>query len=198
MPPNPEKPRPSVPPTGMDPREVWRSLSENVEANPDAGSFHLFGERLLVLRPDALVDLQKHLEQTVGLSAKGFLYLAGEKSAREGHALFDRMSSADPEASQEESAVLARAIAPMALLGWGRFDVAPTDPAVHRYLVILEDSPIAEAYGASKKPVCHLLAGWVAGTAELVLGRGFLCDEVACRSMDRPRCEFQLRPMPDL
>lgn len=191
-------PRPPFDPSAFTPRELWDFLSGNVEAHPEGGSFRIFGERLLIMRPHALVDLQKHLEQTVGLSAKGFLYLAGEKSAREGHALFERLSPANPEGATDEFAALAKSVAPMAFLGWGRFAVAPADPASHRYLVTLENSPIAEAYGPSKKPVCHLLAGWVAGTAELVLGRSFLCDEIACKAMGIPRCDFQLRPMPHL
>lgn len=196
MPRKPSQPRPPFDPRAFRPGELWAFLAQNIDADPRGGAFRLFAQRLLILRPEALVDLQKHLEQTVGLSSKGFLYLAGEKSAREGRALFERIGPRPPPPAQDEFELLAQSIAPMAFLGWGRFDVVPEDRPVHRYLVTLENSPIAEAYGESKKPVCHLLAGWVAGTAEHVLGQSFLAEEISCRSMGQPRCEFQLRPTP--
>lgn len=193
----PAKPDPAFDPSTFGTDEVWGFLQSHIEADPPAGVFRLFAQRLLILRPEAFVDLQKQLEATVGLSSKGFVYLAGEKSAREGHAFFDRLGGTSPDPA-DEPALLAHSIAPLAFLGWGRFAVSPVDAAAHRYLVTLEGSPLAEAYGESKKPVCHLVAGWVAGTAEHVLGQSFLCEEIACRSQGRPRCEFQLRPMPNL
>jgi len=194
--------KPAKPAAAFDTRsfgtdELWGFLASNIDADPAAGTFRLFAQRLLILRPEALIDLQKQLEETVGLSSKGFLYLAGEKSAREGHAVFDRLAPSQP-APADEPTLLARSIEPLAFLGWGRFGVSPVDADAHRYLVTLENSPLAEAYGESKRPVCHLLAGWVAGTAEHVLGKSFLCEETACRSQGKPHCEFVLRPMPYL
>lgn len=182
-------------PEGGSCDEAWSFFSASVDADASAGSFHLSGQRLLILRPEAIVDLQKHLEETVGLSSKGFLYLAGEKSVREGHALFNGLTrpSAAPE---DELSLLIHSVRPLALLGWGRFELASLNSSASRYRVTVESSPIAEAYGESKKAVCHLLAGWIAGAAEQALGRSFLCEETACRSQGKPRCEFLLRPMP--
>lgn len=175
--------------------EVRRFLLASVEADPKGGAFRVFQQRLLVVRPEALVDLQKHLEDTIGLSSKGFLYLAGEKSAREGHDLFASIA-ASQAGDHDPLEALRRRISAMSLLGWGRLGVHLEDAGGHRYLVSLEDSAIAEAYGESKKPVCHLLAGWIAGTAQSVLGANLLCEEIACRSQGKARCEFRLRPTP--
>ena len=188
----------SAPPVDLDSignEEVWRFLFSNVHADPKGGAFRVFDQRLLVLRPEALVDLQKHLEDTIGLSSKGFLYLAGEKSARAGHNLFvsPESSEADPV---DATALLRQRIAPLSLLGWGRFDVSAEDASARLFLVTLGNSAIAEAYGESKKPVCHLLAGWIAGTSEAVLDENLLCEETVCRSQGKPRCEFHLRPTP--
>ncbi len=195
MEPNPKKPGVTFEPGEFPASELWSFLAANIDEDPKGGLFRLFDQRLLIMRPGALADLQKHLEETLGLSSKGFLYLAGEKSAREGHALFERPDESRP-ASPDETVRLAASIAPLALLGWGRLELGAIDPGAHRFLVTLENSPIAEAYGESKRPVCHLLAGWVAGIAERVLGRSFLCEEMSCVSQGKPRCEFQLRPMP--
>ncbi len=191
----PDTPKRPFSPRDFAPEEFWEFLASHVEAKPGAGAFRLFGHRLLIMRPDALVDLQRNLEATVGLSSKGFLYLAGEKTGREGHALLDPID-APAASSADEPARIADSVAPLGFLGWGRFEVAPVDLGAHRYLVVVENSPIAEAYGESEKPVCHLLAGWLAGSVGRALGREFLCEELSCRVQGKPRCEFQLRPMP--
>jgi predicted hydrocarbon binding protein len=49
-------------------------------------------------------------------------------------------------------------------------------------------SPLAESYGASDGPVCHLLAGAVAGLAESLLGMPTSCVEQACRAQGGPGC----------
>lgn len=192
---NPRKAGP--PPDAASPgaETLWQSLLSNLAGNPEAGTFRVFDQRLLLLRPESFVDLQKHLEDTVGLSSKGFLYLAGEKSAREGHDLVTSLASSPVDASDPLD-VLRRRIAAISLLGWGRLSVTVEDAAAQRYLVGLENSPIAEAYGDSEKPVCHLLAGWIAGTAQSVFAENLLCEEIACRAQGRARCEFRLRPTP--
>ncbi len=195
MPTNPKKPEAPPDPEGLGKDDLRQVLFANVDADPGSGTFRVLQQRLLIIRPEALVDLQKHMEDTIGLSSKGFLYLAGEKSAREGHDLFTSLASA--QASDHDALdVLTKRIAAMSLLGWGRLGVVVEDAAAHRYLVSLENSPIAEAYGDSKKPVCHLLAGWIAGTAQSVLGQSLLCEEISCRSQGKARCEFRLRPTP--
>ena len=196
--PNPSKPsaRPADSATAP-PEGAWRLLLSSVEADLPGGRFHLAGQRLLMFRPEAFVDLQKHLEGTLGLSSKGFLYLAGEKSAREDHSLF--RDSVRPASGPEAAAdVLSRSVAPLSLLGWGRFSVSVVGGEVQRFRVTLDNSPVAEAYGESKKPVCHLLAGFLAGAAERALGRDLLCEELSCRSQGKPQCEFELRPTPYL
>lgn len=177
------------------PGELWEVVFSKVDVDPLAGAFRFAGQRLLILRPEALVDLQKHLEDTIGLSSKGFLYLAGEKSAREGHDFVASLAASE-SLLPDPVAGLRQRIAAISLLGWGRFDLSTEDAKARRFLVTLENSPIAEAYGESKKPVCHLLAGWIAGTAESVVKANFLCEETACRSQGRPRCEFRLKPTP--
>ena len=195
MPPNPKKPASSLDLDTVGKEDPSRSLFANVDMDPKGGAFRLLQQRLLIVRPEALVDLQKHLEETIGLSSKGFLYLAGEKSASEGHDVFASLAPAPAESLAPLDALRKR-IGAMSLLGWGRLDVVAEDPSARRFLVSLEDSPIAEAYGDSKRPVCHLLAGWIAGTAQAVLAEDLLCEEVACRAQGRPRCEFRLRPTP--
>ncbi len=171
-------------------------LVRSLRIDTPRGRLEWNGDRYVLLRPGLLVNLQKQLEQTVGASTKGILYLAGEKSGRDGTQqsgdLLRRLGTArvsDAEASAGTSDA-------SGLMGWGRYAVTSLDLASGRAVVTLDGSPIAELYGPSKKPVCHLLAGWIAGIAAHVFAREFLCEEVTCGAQGKERCEFHLRPMP--
>lgn len=83
----------------------------------------------------------------------------------------------------------------VALLGWGRLGIFPFDPGRGRLLLTLEDSALVRAYGRSKKPVCHLPTGWIAGLGRTFLEREVLCEETACPAQGQNRGEFELRPM---
>ncbi|MGI0148046.1 MAG: V4R domain-containing protein [Thermoplasmata archaeon] len=58
----------------------------------------------------------------------------------------------------------------------------------------MKTSPLARAYGTSKKPVCHFLAGLIAGLGRSLLERDVLCEETACVAQGHERCKFELRP----
>src|SRR2546425_709310 len=73
---------------------------------------------------------------------------------------------------------------------------AALDPDRGRCTVARHNSPIAAAYGPSKKPVCHFLAGWMAGIGRLLVGKELLCEEISCAAQGHDQCEFELQPMP--
>jgi predicted hydrocarbon binding protein len=83
-----------------------------------------------------------------------------------------------------------------ALLGWGRFEEISIEPDGTQIVLALRNSPIATSYGPSKKPVCHLFAGWLAGIMKIIFEKEFLCEETACVAQGRPKCEFRIRPTP--
>jgi predicted hydrocarbon binding protein len=81
-----------------------------------------------------------------------------------------------------------------ALLGWGRVDISTFDPVHGRLMLTVKNSPLARAYGASKKPACHFLSGWIGGLGRFLLDRDVLCEEIACLAQGHERCEFEVRP----
>lgn len=161
------------------------------------GVLRIQGTRFTVLRPVVLVNIQKQLEQTVGASTKGLLYLAGERSAESG---FDVSANLAGTARGEPLTIdTFQSIANvLALLGFGRFGIQSFNKGEDRIIVTLENSPFAEAYGPSAKPVCHMPAGYLAGIGRRLLAREILCEEIACKAQGKPRCEFELRSMPSL
>ena len=160
-----------------------------------AGVVQVLGVRYMLCRPQILVNIQKQLEQTVGPSTKGFLYLAGEKSAEEG---LDEVRALMQGVSIDRLSMetFPRLVDAFALLGYGRSRMLSSDPAADRFQLALDDSPIADAYGPSKKPVCHLFAGFYGGVWRHLLKEEYLCEEISCKAQGHPYCMFDLQPTP--
>lgn len=186
---------PSVDLSNLSPEEARDFLMAAMQHDPRRGTVRISGERYVVMRPEILVNIQKQLEQTVGASTKGFLYLAGEKSAEERlHIIRTFVPNIDMTKNFDEDTKRINDV--VAITGWGRYDVLAYDRRSGVIRVALKNSPIAEAYGPSSRPVCHLIAGWLAGVGRRLIGRDLLCEEIVCKAQGRARCEFELNPMP--
>src|SRR5439155_20402644 len=69
---------------GIGPEKARDLLAAALHPDPKSGILPLSDQPCLILRPEVIVSIQKQLEQTVGGSAKGILYLAGERSSDAG------------------------------------------------------------------------------------------------------------------
>ncbi len=185
---------PQVNLAGTGPEEARELLAAALTPDPSGGILRLSDQRCLLIRPEVIVSIQKQLEQTLGGSAKGIMYLSGERSSAAGLQLFGALTRENPQPLTLESAK--RMIDASALTGWGRTEILAFDPDRGRFSVARRNSPIALAYGPAPKPVCHFLAGWMAGIGGLLVGKELLCTETACIAQGRDRCEFELQPMP--
>lgn len=56
----------------------------------------------------------------------------------------------------------------------------------------LYNSSNAEGVEDSKKPVCYLMSGLYAGANDVIFGRTMLTEEVKCKGMGDPYCEFKV------
>lgn len=181
--------------SALSPEEVRDLYLRFMDIDPEGGVLRLLGHRYSFMRPEVLVSIQKQLEQTVGASTKGFLYLAGERNAEPGLGLAGELLEGF-DAKRVTAEAFRRLADALAIIGCGRFELVASDAASGAYAFTLRNSPIADAYGASKKPVCHLLAGFLGGVSRRLLGREFLCEETACRAQGADVCRFQLRAAP--
>jgi predicted hydrocarbon binding protein len=55
-------------------------------------------------------------------------------------------------------------------IGWGKFEVEKLDLDGKELIVVVKNSPFAEAYGDADKGVCHLIRGVMAGMAAGIFG----------------------------
>ena len=174
-------------PPGTD--EGRRILDRALTSDPETGVLQLSGNRCMIVRPEVLVNIQKQLESTIGSSAKGVMYLAGERSSHIGLTSVDATSRGPLTLKNAQ-----RVIDSSALMGWGRTQIIRFDMESSRFGLRIRNSPIAVAYGSSTKPVCHFIAGWAAGVACAILGRDILCEETGCVAQGHEHCEFDLHP----
>ena len=179
----------------LSPQGAREFLAAALEANAKTGVLRLSNVPSLIVRPEAIVNIQRQLELTIGGSSKGILYLSGERSAQEGMNPFDSILSTRAPLTLANARRLMDA---SALLGWGRLEISLFDPEHGRLVLTVSNSPLARAYGSSKKPVCHFLTGWIAGLGRNLLEREVLCEETACVAQGHGRCEFELRPLSPL
>jgi predicted hydrocarbon binding protein len=175
----------------LPPEAAKDFLAARLESDTKEGVLRLSNVPCVIIRPEAIVNIQKQLEGTIGGSSKGILYLSGERSARSGMIPFESfLSTAGPLTLANAR----RLMEASALVGWGRLEIAQFDPEHGRLQLTVNNSPLARAYGESKKPVCHFLSGWLAGIGRNLLERDVLCEETACAAQGHDRCEFELRP----
>jgi len=179
----------------LSPQRAREFLAAALEANAKTGVLRLSNVPSVIVRPEAIVNIQRQLELTIGGSSKGILYLSGERSAQEGMNPFDSILSTRAPLTLANARRLMDA---SALLGWGRLEISLFDPEHGRLVLTVSNSPLARAYGSSKKPVCHFLTGWIAGLGRNLLEREVLCEETTCEAQGHARCEFELRPLSPL
>jgi bacteriochlorophyll 4-vinyl reductase len=77
--------------------------------------------------------------------------------------------------------------------GWGRTHISE-DQQKKEVVVTIENCVIARNT-KSEKPVCHLIAEYLAGVYEAVLCEVAECVEVLCISKGDPFCEFKIYKM---
>ena len=170
-------------------------IASNLRVDVRRGHVELAGHPLMLFRFEFLVAIQKQLEETIGNSAKGVMYLAGERAGE--HvlpAMSERLKELAP--GRESLVALRRLSDTWATIGVGRATMTEFDPPSGRFAFRIEEGTFPAAYGPSAKPVCHLWAGWAAGVAKRLFGNQASCDEVRCAAMGAPACEFVIKSHP--
>lgn len=143
------------------------------------GGLTLGGSRYLLIRPETLVGLQKAVEQALGERAPACIAAGGRAGGAR--------ATASLEGTREERA--RRLLRIGGEIGWGEFVLERL--TANELAVSVRHSPVAEAYGPSAVPVCHLIRGVLESLAAAVLGRPLAVVETACVAAGAPACHFE-------
>jgi len=163
------------------------SILDNLEYDAEEGRIAFKGVPYMVIRPDTVVDFQKAVEAEVGDKAAEMMmaggYTGGSRSSRRYREVFNY--------SDEE--IVAFMCRMGSEIGWGKFEVEKLDVDGRELIVVVRNSPFAEAYGDADKGVCHMIRGVMAGMAAGIFGTEVRSEETLCRAKGDELCRFLLR-----
>ena len=123
------------------------------------GGLTLGGARYLLIRPETLVGLQKAVEGALGERAAACSPPEAARAAR--------AAAASLGGSAEER--VGRLLRIGGEIGWGEFALERLTAT--ELSVSVRHSPVAESYGPSAAPVCHLTRGVLESLATATFGR---------------------------
>jgi predicted hydrocarbon binding protein len=150
------------------------------------GVFRVENHRVVLVFSDTLVTTQKKMESLMGHDAASMIIYESYREAGLAIADLTQKSAKTEKMRLDEKITLALNVSKM--LFWGNWEVREFDR--QKTLLIARDSPFAEAYGKSERPVCHPLRGICAGFAEYATGQRRECVEILCKAKGDEDCEF--------
>lgn len=132
-----------------------------------------------------LVSLYGAVIRLAGFGIGGVLYQAGRQGGLRGARLLQERLGLQGEALLEAARLAFEAA------NWGRASWRREDTS---FIVEVEGSVLAEGLRPQKKPICHPLAGYIAGFLEIAIERPVRVREVACAAVEGSLCRFVAEP----
>ncbi len=166
-----------------------------VEFNPERGEIIQSGINSVFFSRGDIKSLEQESEGIIGPATKEIWYMIGR---------IDTMESVRMNIPRGFTIkILAKLFKRKFILkladigikrGYGILEFKSIDMKNKRFVVRVHNSMNAIGVKNSKKPVCYMTAGTMAGAADVVFGRTMRCDEVKCMAMGDPYCEFHVHP----
>ncbi|MFH1258128.1 MAG: 4-vinyl reductase [Candidatus Micrarchaeota archaeon] len=165
----------------------------------DNGMLVVFGKPCVFMPARMLIEIQRELEQEYPPEKVRALFnKIGRKRVHKGAVFFKALRGINLafEKLTLGSPLVQLGALSLSSTGWGDFTVQKI--AKGRIIARTRNSPFAAAHlkeiGISKEPVCHLLAGMIAGAAEVSQGGYFRAKEINCAATGKAReCVFDVR-----
>jgi predicted hydrocarbon binding protein len=146
--------------------------------------------RVVLFGSGTFVELQRGVEEMLGGQSGAVLYDAGIKSGKEA---WDSLHS---ELKTEGEHLIEKffALTGEGGLGWFHVEELNIISGKARGSVSVKYSFIADTYERAEAPVCHFIAGVIAGFVSKALGVEVMCEETACRAVSGWSCVFEWEP----
>lgn len=143
--------------------------------------------RVALLGAGTFVELQKGVEDLLGDQSEAVFYDAGIRSGREARDTLER------ELTERGDALIEKVFSILEEdgLGWFKVEELSYDSAERRGSVSVSKSFIGDSYGGSEKPVCHFIAGFIAGIMSIIWDTDIVCNETSCYAVDEGLCVFE-------
>jgi predicted hydrocarbon binding protein len=166
--------------------ELLRSLYPDFSYDEETRILKLADTRVVMFFADTVVTTQKRIESILGFDTAGMLlYEAYKEAGRTGAEIIRKSLGVDRLRSDKH---ILRALDMIGASAWGKWKLTEFDK--FKTIFIVNNSPIAELYGESKRAVCHPIRGMLAGFAEIFAGKKRECVEFMCKAKGDEHCQF--------
>jgi predicted hydrocarbon binding protein len=142
--------------------------------------------RMIILRSQTFVNIQKSIEENHGHEATAAFYEAGIDA---GKSSTQALLLEWKERNMDFVDKWAEFYGPKGV-GWFALKTVNTDEGLCISEITITKSFVAESYGRSDLPVCHFLAGFFVGTFKESCGMNLSCEEIECEAMGHSSCKF--------
>ncbi|MFH1257958.1 MAG: 4-vinyl reductase [Candidatus Micrarchaeota archaeon] len=162
------------------------------------GMLVVFGKPCFFMPARMLIEIQAELSASFGKEKVGKAFFeVGRRRTHKGALFFSALRGVNRafETLHLGSPLLELGALSLSSTGWGDFTVMKLGK--NRIIAKCPNSPLAAAYrkeiGFSKEPVCGILAGMIAGAAEVWQGGSFSAKETSCAAMGKAKeCVFEV------
>ena len=166
-------------------------LLDSIAFEGEAGRLSLQGLRYLLMRPSLIMEIHKSLEDAL---PNGTEQILADAAQAEGTALSIRLKEVFSYSADQVLGSLAFMLGES---GWGAIQVQMINTDMQELVVKVQESPFAEEYGPSVKPVCHLLLGLFRGVGVALFDGEVDGQEVQCAAKGDAACLIVVSGKPD-
>lgn len=166
-----------------------------VEFNPKKGELRHRGINSAFFPRGYPKKLEMESEKVIGTATSGIYYMIGRVAGLQsvGRSILSSFTM-KVIARFFKRKFLSRLAEICMEFGYGVLEYMEIDMKNKKIVVRLHNSANAVGAGKSDRPACYILTGLFAGAADIVFGKVMKCEEVRCRAMGDPYCEFRVYP----
>jgi predicted hydrocarbon binding protein len=155
------------------------------------GKIKILDKEEVMISPEALIQIQKEIEEKLGEEGNKIIYNAGKNQAKEVLEYCKKITGFEKIKLQTIALDL------MQTYGFGKFEVINLDWNNFSVVLHVYESAICKVYrdkfGIINKPINHFLAGFLAGAYNVIFGNEVECKENLCIASGSSYCEFIIK-----
>lgn len=175
-------------PINKEKKSKLRDITIDYDENRGELTFH--NSSSVMVPPVAYSIMHKEFEHIIGTPAKSVFYNVAKEASidvvgKAKELMIRVMGNLSPET------IVTKIADEFSSRGMGTLEVVEINRKKSHVTVRIRNSPIAEDYGSSDKPICYDNTGNIAGGAQLIFGKEMTCIETKCQAMGDPFCEFE-------
>jgi predicted hydrocarbon binding protein len=163
------------------------SILDELNYDQSAGALKYREVRYLLIRPETIIGFQKAIEDRNTELAQDVFFQGGFQGGQLSAQKYREVHNLD------DTQIIDFMMKMGAEIGWGQFKLQNFDIQKKQMVVIVNQSPFAQAYGQSPTGVCHLIRGVLSGLASVIFNTQCIGTEIQCLAKGDEHCFFEIQ-----